>query len=223
MINKLMSALVCGVCACGTGVTNADDFVSFAPLVGDFDATNPGLEAAVPTFKYFDVNPVDGYMESFGVRFDVYNAGTKTLRYSTAWRYFNLPALPAGCSAPTSLNDYELSPKFLRRSDTTRIHMGINYGMSCSNGSNWVEKRNSGIYSADVSSSSGTTWVYKLAGIGLDGFEGIDTNNDGVNDTLLVTHGYETQTPAGFNVYILGLNPATGAVSVPAVTYPVVR
>jgi len=219
---KLMSALVCGICGCITGGAYADNFTSFAPLVGNFDGV-AGLETAVPNIVNYDAN-VDGYPESYGIRFDVYAAGTKTLKYSTAWRYFDRPALPAGCTDPSNMF-WDTSAKVLRRTGTTRIHFGGSEYLGCWDGVNakYVELDNSGIYSADVSSSAGTTWVYKLVGYQMDGFEGIDTDGDGVNDTLLVSHGYDvTSGIDGENIYIVTLNPATGAF-LSGVTYPFKR
>jgi len=219
---KILSVLISGVCACGINVTNADDFVSFSQLVGDFDAGTAGLEIAMPNIKNFDLNPVDGYPESFGLKYDVYTSGTKTLLYSTAWRYFNRPALPVGCTVSSNF-DTEFSPKFLRRSDSTRMHMAIVTYLGCFDGAQWIYKDNSAIYSADVKAvSPGATWAYKLDGYYMDGVDGIDTNNDGLTDTLLVSHTYDTPM-GGANAYVLGLNPGTGAISIPAVTYPLLR
>lgn len=219
---KLVSALIGGICAWGTGIAHADDFLSFAPLVGNFDGV-AGLETAVPNIKNYDAD-MDGYPESLGIRFDVYAAGTKTLKYSTAWRFFNRPALPAECTDPTNAY-WDTSVKMLRRTGTTRIHFGMSEYLGCWDSVNMknIELDNSGIYSADVSSSSGTTWVYKLANHQIDGLEGIDTDGDGTTDTLMVTHGYDVPIGIdGMNIYVVTLNPATGAVLSYA-TYPVSR
>jgi len=218
---NLMSALVYGMCACGTGLAYADEFFSFAPFVGNFDGV-AGLETALPNIKNYDAN-LDGYPESFGIRFDVYAAGTKTLKYSTAWRYFNRPAIPANCD-PAYIY-WDSSVKALRRTGTTRIHFGGHESLECWDTVNQknVGLANSYIYSADVSSAAGTIWVYKLAGHTMDGFEGIDTDGDGVNDTLMVSHTYDvTAGIDGGNAYIVTLNPATGAI-LSNVTYPISR
>jgi len=220
--SKLMAALLCGFCGWGTGVANADSYINLASLVSDFSAANAGLETAVPNIKNYDAN-LDGYPESYGFRFDVYATGTNNLLYSTAWRYFDRPAIPAGCIGQQQVWNYE--PKTLRRSGTTRIHWALVHYLGCWDNVNqkFVELENSTIYSADVSSAAGTTWVYKLPGYRMAGFDGIDTDGDGVNDTLMVTHDYDVTTGIeGGNVYMVTLNPATGAILSYA-TYPVER
>jgi hypothetical protein len=221
--SKLMAALLCGVCGWGAGVANADAYINLTSLVGDFSAANVGLETAVPNIKNYDANQ-DGYPESYGFRFDVYAAGTKNLLYSTAWRYFNRLAIPAGCTDQSQIY-WDSEPKTLRRSGTARIHWAFSHYLGCWDSVNqkFVELDSSTIYSADVSSAVGTTWVYKLPGYRMDGFDGIDTDGDSVNDTLMVSHGYDVSAGIeGSNVYIVTLNPANGTILSYA-TYPVER
>lgn len=222
--SKLMAALLCGFCGWGTGVANADSYINLSSLVGDFSAANPGMETAVPNIKNYDAN-LDGYPESYGFRFDVYATGTKNLLYSTAWRYFDRLTIPAECIG--QVQEWNSEPKTLRRSGTTRIHWAFSHYLGCWDNVNqkFVELENSSVYSADVSSAAGTTWIYKLAGYGIAGFDGIDTTipPDGVNDTLLVTHGYDVPVGIeGGNAYIVTLNPANGAI-LSRVTYPIER
>jgi hypothetical protein len=218
---KYLSVVLCSAGILSASQAMGDDFYSFDALVGEFDAGNAGLEIAMLNIKDYDLNPVDGYPEQFGIRFDVYTAGTKTLRYSTPWRYFNRPAIPAGCS-PTNGFFEDMSPKILRRTGTTRIHIGFTHSLECFNGGDWVSSYASNIYSTTVTPTPGTTWMYKLPGYELTGFEGIDTNNDGINDTLMLTHIYDVGVDDA-NAFIVFLNPATGAAALPNATYPIKR
>lgn len=189
------------------GQSSADDFINLVPLFGDFQAT-AGNEIVVPNFKFSDANS-DGHPEYLGVALRVYTAGTTTLLGEFPRKWFPVPALPAGCSVGGNYdNDWTVT--FRRRDGAARISVGLQIEIGCWDGVEWKDIVNSGIYSVDVSNNANQPWYIKFLGLGMGGVNGVDTNGDAVNDTLLVV--LAEPIAGGEDARIMTINPANGAI-----------
>jgi len=206
------------------------------PLFGEFIATNPGLEVAVPKFKFVDnVAPI-GYPESVVISYTVYALGTNTPLYTTPAKGFATPAIPAGCTA-LNQGDFDWNILFTRRSaqldsgaaldpGSSRIHVGINMELECYDGTpEWAYSDVAGVYSANLSGVAGTgnpvaSWAKVFVGPHLLGLNGIDTDGDLVSDKLTLTVASGPDNNVNATVWVV--NGGTG-VADSAIAYPLIR
>jgi len=200
-------------------IVSADTPLDLGAMYGDFNAS-PGYEIAIPYWKMTDANS-DGYPEYFAFQYRVYTAGTNTLLYSSTPKTFFMPQLPAGCSQANGI-EWDFFPKFNRRDGTTRIHTGIWLEMGCWDGATWHDLYNTAVYSAGVNQAGGSAWRFNFNEAQLIGFNGVDTDGDGINDSSSVVMAL--QVPAGgTNLSVAILDGATGTLKVPIFSYPAVR
>lgn len=101
----LVSTLMLG--ASSVAMAN-DDLIDFSALTGEYVASNPGLEAIVPSWTRVD-NDSNGTQDGYNFHFDVYQLGTKTNLFSTPNKYLavGIPACIGQSSADTQDFDFK--------------------------------------------------------------------------------------------------------------------
>lgn len=220
-MNKIHTLSACLVTVFGLAqhAIAADTPLDLGAMYGDFNASL-GNEVVIPFWKMTDANS-DGYPEYFAFQYKVYTAGTSTLLYVSTPKTFFMPTLPTGCSVQNGI-DWDFSPKFNRRDTTTRIHTGMALSLECWDGTTWHELHNTAVYSAGVNQAGGSAWRFNINSTDLVGFNGVDTDNDGTNDSLSVVMALDL-TDTNTNLSVAILDGATGALKSPIFSYPAVR
>jgi hypothetical protein len=209
-----------------------DEARNFAPLFGDVHAT-AGQEIILPYLKFNDVSPADGYPESVNVSYKVYTAGTTTLRRQTQVKTIPTPPIPAGCTAAEAGDNLDLDVFFTRRgallnasvslvAASKRMALAINLHTECDSNPDplvysWTESVRGLVYSADLSGTEagglpGPAWYKTWAGRVVMGLNGVDVDNDLVNDFQMITTGGETITESS-NVSVVYAASKTGAIN----------
>jgi len=208
--------------AVGIGVNiasvRADDFIDTEKLAKDLNNDGTLDTTVVPLFKVEADGNSDGVPDRMVFWFNVYPIGSSTKTLETTHKLVALPANP--CSNPSSSNfDYRV--KFLGLRNTVRSHALIETRVECQeNGTfEYKEAYKTTVYSANVSTGGGV-WVYYINrwAIGLDG---IDTDGDGISDTLQLITGFEP-APNSENLNVRLMNPSNGA-EISSGFYPVIR
>jgi hypothetical protein len=86
-MNNTYKALVSALLLSSSTAVMANDYpIDISPLMAEYVATNPGLEAIVPVWVNVD-HDGNGSKDGFNFHFDVYKLGTKTLLFATPVQY----------------------------------------------------------------------------------------------------------------------------------------
>lgn len=237
LAQSLITASALSLIMLGNAAGSTDAPRNLAPLFGEFVATNPGLEVAVPLFNFTDTVAPIGYPESFSISYKVYSLGTYTLLYTTPSKGFLTPAIPAGCTDPNTFN-LDWNVLFTRRgaqlnsvalpvADGTRIHLGVNMEFECYDGvaQSWTRMDRALVYSANLSGVAETgnpvaSWSKTFVDQDILGLNGIDTDGNLVTDKLTITTVSGPEYSA--NAVVLVVTGGTGAVET-ANAYPLIR
>lgn len=216
--------------ALSSGAAIADQALLKAkPFFGNFHGN--GTEVALPLIIETDNNQ-DGYPESITIRYRVFTAGTTSLVSTTPAQTFPTPSLPAGCT-PAGPNFFDFSDTFFtRRRQATlnssgvlvdasnRIHTAMSMKLECFDGVDVQFTSASFVYSADMSGAT-ANWVKYFTNIEIAGLNGIDTDNDLVNDVTSIILIKELAD--GDNALVLLVNGQTGTAVLTPQFYAVSR
>jgi hypothetical protein len=188
----------------------ADSFQDSAPLYRNVNAASPGMEIIMPRSTRSGSDPL-GNPLGYKKRFDVYPAGQSTRLYGSASRTF---VFPNSCTNPQPYSRWSEDEKVVALPNSSRTEMAFTIQRGCTEQAGGALKRSYGIfiYSADLANGSGTVWTKAFTSVNdlyLDSFQGVDTNDDGVVDALMVVITYATNT--GYGKRFLILNETTGA------------
>lgn len=209
----LISALVL---SSSTAVMANNDPIDISPLMGEYVAANPGLEAIVPVWVNVD-HDGNGSKDGFDFHFDVYKLGTKTLLFATTVKY-----LPYTIITTCDASIYDRKNVDFKRigSNITMMTTIRNYCAGVGNGS---ANNNTGhIYAANVSAAGKVPWVKSFTGI-LEGF-GIlpDKNGNGVDElTVARKTGFNDYLNSSFSDSLYVFDGLTGASLVTPQAYAV--
>lgn len=198
--NKTYKTLaVAGLILSASTVMANSDPIDVSPLIGEYVATNPGLEAIIPNWLHVD-HDGDGAKDGYDFHFDVYKLGTKTKLFATAVKY--LPYTVSACAAPNVSEYWGKDFEFKRIGANVILSTSID--TYCGNlmtgaGGN---KYTTYIYAVNVSSVGKTPWVKSFSG-NLVG-TGIlpDTNSNGTGElSVEIKTGAFTNNNGSFFVY----------------------
>jgi len=213
----LSLAMVMGM-AVNISTARADDFIDTEKLAKDLNNDGTLDTTVVPLFKVEADGNGDGVPDRMVFWFNVYPIGSNTKTLETGHKLVALPANP--CSNPTYSN-FDFRVKFLGLRNTVRSHALIETRVECQESGtlDYKEAYKTTVYSANLSTGTGV-WVYYVNrwAIGLDG---IDTDGDGISDTLQLLTGFEPAAD-NENVNVRLMNPSNGA-EIASSFYPVVR
>lgn len=186
-------------------------------FIADLSAAHAGFEVAVPVFTLNDTNS-DGYPETIDVKYDVYSLGTTTKRYSSTTKTVNTPAL-GSCNPATAADKTDFTRTWVGRATTSkRITLVLEMTLDC--GAEYNQRVV--VYSADVSAGNKTgAWSYSTTGSkSLIAANGMDLDNDGINENLAMILSYDTA--AGLNTNVVQLRFSNGT-TVNSKGYPFIR
>lgn len=203
MQKKLSMSLAAIAVTASLSVNAHED--DFSSLSRDVDPGYAGPEAIVPFIKETPDSNGDGIPEKLAVSFKVFQGGTNTLIRQTTAKGLYYPAIPCTSPAANSLRT-DFKGRFQGRPGSQRGHVAYQLQVSCWDTSDNTEKEayKTYVYSADLYTGA-SVWLLGL-GQELQSFHGMDTNGDGVNDTLVL------MTWVNQDMDVRVLNPATGAI-----------
>jgi len=185
------------------------DLKNLTPLVGDYVASNPGFETAIPNDTNIDNNH-DGILEGYALSFDVYKTGTNTKLFSTP------PVSVTVCASGMSGNGSGSGGSPYHTTTVKRIGNTLTGFYSFSTGclDSTESSPSSAFWGFNLSTAGKQPWVkpitflpMSISGLyGSDGFDGYgitsDMNNNGIGEWL-VTGGAILHDPKSRTMAIL--------------------
>ncbi len=174
----------------------ADEFLDLKPLLKEVVGSSPGMEMILPLIDEID-NTGDEYPDQMFFKFNVFNAGSTTLLFSTTPRGFVPPAIP--CTTP-SFVDWEWEIEFLGE-DNTHTGLGLLFGVECFDEADSTNKETfkTFFYMADTSTNGGVSWAQAWPWDSL-AFELLDWDSDGQDEVVIYLVGESntgTTNPSG--------------------------
>jgi hypothetical protein len=188
------------------------DFNDPTPLYREVNAANPGLETVMPYIvragKYGALIPA-----TVTFSFRVFPARSTNRLYATASRTFNVPrpCSTANFSLIYNTDDSEV----LALPGSTRTHIALTYRVECEERGTSKSKSLVFVYSANVAAANGAVWTKTFDNRAVKLFQGVDTDGNGIQDSLMLNMYYENTTGGATdrnNTRIVILNQTTGAV-----------